>query len=329
MDFDGDGQFDLISGSYDPGEIYLFRGLGSGKFKAREVIKDKSGKPILKSPNQQDSVESFGSWVTTVDWDDDGDLDVLVGTFDGMIFLRRNEGTRAAPAYAISNEWVKVGDKKLRVPGGEHATPVIADWDGDGRWDLLTGSANGGVYCYRNQGGPGRPDFGRPTTLVPKHEGIGYSELLDAGAKPRPGIRSQIAVVDYNDDGKLDLLVGDFCTYLHVRKTLTAEARKEFQTLKDQQDKIVGELRGGMEAIRASFKESMKGAPQSEWNSPENTAKWDKLYKGMRESPAYKKNMAEHERLKKEIVKYVEADESGIDAPAKAHGFVWLFRRKK
>ncbi len=28
----------------------------------------------------------------------------LVGTFDGLIFLRRNEGTRSSPSYATVNE---------------------------------------------------------------------------------------------------------------------------------------------------------------------------------------------------------------------------------
>ena len=127
MDFDGDGKFDLVSGSYDPGELYLFRGRGRGEFAASEVIKDRGGRPILKVPDQKDRVDSFGSWMTTADWDDDGDLDILVGTFAGMIFLRRNEGSRKEPAYATGNEWVKVGAKPLRVPGGEHANPVIVD----------------------------------------------------------------------------------------------------------------------------------------------------------------------------------------------------------
>jgi hypothetical protein len=143
VDVDGDGTLDLVSGSYDPGELYLFRGRGRGAFEAREVIKDKDDRPILKVPDQKDRVESFGSWTTLVDWDDDGDLDLLVGTFDGLIFLRRNQGTRTRPAYATANEWVKVGAKALRVPGGEHANPVIADWDGDGLWDIVTGAADG------------------------------------------------------------------------------------------------------------------------------------------------------------------------------------------
>ena len=164
MDFDGDGRLDLISGSYDPGELYLFRGSGRGAFEAPEVIKDKGGRPILKVPDQEDRVESFGSWTTLIDWDDDKDLDILVGTFDGMIFLRRNEGTRTKPAYATANEWVKLGDKPLRVPGGEHANPVTADWDGDELWDIVTGAANGGVYWYRNAGTPGQPAFEAPVT---------------------------------------------------------------------------------------------------------------------------------------------------------------------
>jgi FG-GAP-like repeat len=328
VDFDGNGILDLVSGSYDPGELYLFRGLGKGQFAAREVIRDRSGKPILKVPNQKDRVDSFGSWMTLVDWDDTGKLDILVGTFDGMMFLRRNEGTRTKPVYSDTNEWVMVGDKKLRVPGGEHANPVIADWDGDGLGDIVTGSADGGVYWYRNIGKRGQPRFAPPVTLVPKHEGIGYGELLDADQQPRPGIRSQIAVVDYDGDGKLDLLVGDFCTYLHVKQDLTPDQRKRFEVVRDQGDKIVKQMRESMEQLREKFKEAMHGVPKSDWNAAENSAKWQKMYQEMKESAAYKKLSNEYEQLKKDLQAFVERGKSQRGEPDVPHGYVWLFRRK-
>jgi hypothetical protein len=71
-DLDGDGNADLLSGSYDPGEIYLFRGLGRGKFAARETIKDKAGRPVIKEPGKDNPAYSFGSWPTLADWDADG-----------------------------------------------------------------------------------------------------------------------------------------------------------------------------------------------------------------------------------------------------------------
>jgi hypothetical protein len=327
VDFDGDGKVDLISGSYDPGELYLFRGLGQGKFAAREAIRDKSGKPILKVPNQKHRVESFGSGVTMVDWNDRGVLDILVGTFDGMMFLRKNEGTRTKPVYSTQNEWVMVGPKRLKVPGG-HANPVIADWDGDGRWDIITGSEAGGVYWYRNIGKPGRPEFAPPVALVPAHVGAGYGELLDAGQEPRPGIRSQIAVVDYDGDGKLDLLVGDFCTYLHVKKDLTSDERRALVTLRSEQDKVAKHLRDQSDALRERWAKQMKKVPKADWNTPENMAKWQKMYQEMRESPAYKERMAEYERSQKELQKYVVAGDSRQSGPEVPHGYVWLFRRK-
>ena len=75
----------------------------------------------------------------------------------------------------------------------------------------------------------------------------------------------------------------------------------------------------------------MKGVPQSEWNTPENSAKWQAAYTAMKESPAYSKHWAEYERWQKEILDYVDKAAAGKrlgNDPAVAHGYVWLFRRK-
>ena len=69
-------------------------------------------------------------------------------------------------------------------------------------------------------------------------------------------------------------------------------------------------------------------ASKSDRNTPENSAKWQKMYEEMREAPEYKKTMTEYEQAKKGLKRYVEAESSGVDAPAVAHGYVWLFRRK-
>lgn len=330
VDFDGDGKLDMISGSYEPGELYLFRGLGGGKFAARETIKDKGGRPILKVPDQKDRSESFCSWVTLVDWYGEGKLDVLVGTMDGMMFLRRNVGTRTRPAYSTENEWVMVGAKRLRVPGGVHASPVIADWDGDGRCDILTGSNDGGVYWYRNVGTPGRPAFDRPVVLVPKHEGPGRGELLDADREPVPGIRSQIAVVDYDGDGKLDLLLGDYCSYIYLqpKKDLTPGQRRLFAEIRGRLDKALQGIRDGEEVLQGRWNEILKGIPKSERNSKENNARWRKMYEEKNNSPAYKQLVKEFLRARDELKQYLDPDSSGLGKPAVGRGYVWLFRRK-
>jgi hypothetical protein len=86
-----------------------------------------------------------------------------------------------------------------------------------------------------------------------------------------------------------------------------------------------------MEALRAKYKAEMKGVPQSEWNTPENSAKWQKMYQAMRDSPSYKQHMEDYERIQKDINRYVKPAAQGQGPPgdpAASHGFVWLFRRR-
>ena len=126
MDYDNDGILDFISGSYDPGDLYLFRGEGKGKYAKVEKILDKSGLPVVHHPEEfaryqkmKDDpaadeheritarVASFGSWVAPVDWEADGDLDLLIGSFAGDLFLRVNEGSREQPVYGTKSIPVK------------------------------------------------------------------------------------------------------------------------------------------------------------------------------------------------------------------------------
>ncbi|HEY8505272.1 MAG TPA: FG-GAP-like repeat-containing protein [Gemmataceae bacterium] len=329
MDFDGDGIDDLISGSYDPGALYLFRGQGGGEFKARETITDKSGKPVLLYPDQEVPYESFGSWVAMVDWDADGDLDLVLGGYRGEVMVRFNEGTRKEPSFATKNVPVQLNGKDLTVPG-HHATPVIADWDGDGTWDLLSGSDNGAVYWYRNVGKKGAPEFAEPVTLVPEHKGIGYEEFLDIGEEPKPGIRSQIAVADYDGDGKLDLLLGDFCTNVSPKRDLTEEQRKEMFALLKKSEDATAEARALMEKYRSEALEYQKTFPEEKRRSKEVQDKVNEKFQQLYKSKEMQEKQQACEKLGKELKQYLAGPEkpSPISPGATPHGYVWLFLRK-
>ena len=102
MDLDGDGHDDILSGSYWPGDLFLFRGKADGAFEKGEILKDLEGKNLSSGPPwsspKKPEMDSLAASPFAFDADGDGVLDLYVGNISGRVILIPNEGTAKKPA---------------------------------------------------------------------------------------------------------------------------------------------------------------------------------------------------------------------------------------
>lgn len=326
FDWNNDGLRDFVSNSYDPGHCYLFRREAVDRFSAREEVTDASGTPVRSTPVQQQTHQSFGSFFTPVDWDADGDADLLIGCFDGGLKLRMNHGDATSPEFAAENLVVDAGGQPAKVKA--HLCPTVADWDGDGLWDLVAGSDDGSVTLFRNTGARSGPRFAKGELLVPPSDGSGYDLVYWDDSEITPGIRSQVDVADFNGDGKLDLLVGDFCTEFDVRDDLSDEERAEFRGRVAERAQTGQAFATAMQALRDDFAERFPG---DAIYSDEADEAWSEEYAALRASDVYKRKEGEEAEYVRKLRPFLASTHGEGDRAydlAKPHGYVWLFLRK-
>ncbi len=149
--------------------------------------------PLL--PNPGDSLPHAYGHPFVVDYNLDGNKDLLVGTADGRVRLYLNRGTNAAPL--LSEYTLLTADDGL-LGVGSNAAPFMVDWDNNGTFDLLVGNGDGLLYYYANRGSNSAPAFSAPHLLTGPD---GSPMTVESDCKPW--------VTDWNGDGKKDLLLGN------------------------------------------------------------------------------------------------------------------------
>jgi hypothetical protein len=187
-DFDGDGDIDILFGDWH-GTVWYHRNNGSADKpdfdQAGYRFKTTEGKEIKVGPIDKDITKDFQALqgarttLTVADFDGDGLNDLAIGDTYGVIRAYRNVGPKDAPVFEPA---VQVADQKTRLMVDS------ADWDGDGKIDIIGGSNN--VRMYLNQSEKGKLKFGEP---------------IDPKLPPIKGPRT--VAVDMNHDGDEDLFM--------------------------------------------------------------------------------------------------------------------------
>jgi len=201
-DFDGDGDLDLLCGEFLDGFTY-FRNIAT-RTQPRYAPGRRltyQGKPLAMGLQMITP--------TPIDWDADGDIDLVVGDEDGRVAWVENTGQRQAgvPVF-LPPQYFQQEARDVKF--GALVTPVSVDWDTDGDEDLICGNTAGHIAFIENLDGANPPKWNRPQLL----EAGGRTLRLQAG--PNGSIQgpceakwgyTTLSVADWDHDGRRDLVV--------------------------------------------------------------------------------------------------------------------------
>lgn len=226
VDWNGDGFIDLVVGDED-GRVALIE--NSGEVKA--------GMPVFKSPvyfkQKADNVK-FGALATpfAVDWDNDGDEDIVSGNTAGFVGFIENLGMYNGMPRWSPPVLLKAAGKVIRIQAGKngsiqgpaeakwgYTTVSVADWDGDGRKDLMLNSIWGKVCWFKNVGSATHPKLGPAQPVKVDWGNAGIPRPAGTWWDPEPQTlapqwRTTPLGYDWNRDGLMDLVMLDHEGYL-------------------------------------------------------------------------------------------------------------------
>lgn len=193
-DLDGDGDVDALIGE-QTGRLFFAENTAG------------AGQPTQFNPatyNYMDIYVGQASVPQIVDLNRDGRPDLVVGERNGNINYFQNRGTQSEPQFAAAPDQMVLGGIDTRIPGYDsgYSSPWV--FEQNGQWQLLTGTQFGRLEMYDN--------------IDNNLEGT-FNLLTEAYGSVSEGARTHSTLVDLDNDGLLELAVGNFSGGLAIFQT--------------------------------------------------------------------------------------------------------------
>lgn len=200
-DFDGDGDLDLICGEFID-KLTWFENIGT-----REVPRFAEGRYL----ENKDGIIKFHIEMilpVAVDFDKDGNIDLMVGDEDGRVAYLRNTGIVIDNMPQFDSP-VYLQQKADCVKYGALSTPFSVDWDNDGLDDIISGNSAGNICFIKNLGGGNDPIWAAPVNFKVNGEVIrilaGKNGSIQGPCEEKWGYTT-VSVADWDGDGKKDII---------------------------------------------------------------------------------------------------------------------------
>jgi hypothetical protein len=204
-DWDGDGDLDLLCGEFLDGFTY-FENTGT-----RTVPAYAAGVRVKRADGARLAMDLEMITPTAIDWDRDGDLDLICGDEDGRVAFIENTGKRDAARAPLFLAPRYFRQEAQDVKFGALVTPFGCDWDGDGDWDLICGNTAGYIAFVENLSGKGaaQPKWAEPKRLESGGQTLrimaGPNGSIQGPAEAKWGYTTQ-TVADWDGDGLPDIV---------------------------------------------------------------------------------------------------------------------------
>jgi len=200
-DFDGDGDLDLLCGEFIDKFTY-FENIGT-----RREPRYAAGR-YLQFNGRALTMDLCMIVPVALDWDKDGDVDLVVGQEDGRVAFVENTGklVDGTPQFLAPVFFQQVADE---LKFGALVTPYSCDWDGDGDEDLICGNTAGYIGFIENLDGGNPPSWAAPKYLTADGKIIriqaGYNGSIQGPCETKWGYTT-LNVADWDHDGLLDIV---------------------------------------------------------------------------------------------------------------------------